>query len=132
MSAFMCSRETFIAIARAYESLDSHGGGSIARIQLTAKKLYDANVASLRARYGSKAGPLVDDLWTVVTPREIDSAANHSPGRIAKACDCFDYQACEVDAYESSEAARIVHGARTALLRQVCGAEYENAPWGSL
>jgi hypothetical protein len=47
---------------------------------------------------------------------------------IIKACDCFDYQACETPDYESTVAHQIIKVIRSNAVR--CLPEYENAPWG--
>ena len=45
---------------------------------------------------------------------------------ILKACDCFDYQACETDDYEASGAYRIIDAIRGAAGRRTPG--YDDAP----
>jgi hypothetical protein len=44
---------------------------------------------------------------------------------VLKACDCFDYQACETDDYEASLAYRIIDAIRGAAIRRLSG--YEGA-----
>ena len=36
--------------------------------------------------------------------------------QIVKTCNCYDYQACETDDYDASEAAQLVHGVRNTAL----------------
>jgi hypothetical protein len=47
---------------------------------------------------------------------------------IIKACDCFDYQACETDDYEQSITHAIIESIRAKAVHSFI--EYENAPWG--
>jgi hypothetical protein len=47
---------------------------------------------------------------------------------IIKACDCYDYQACETDDYEQSIAHAIVSEIRAKAVHSFL--EYEAAPWG--
>lgn len=47
---------------------------------------------------------------------------------IIKACDCFDYQACETDDYEESIAYKIIRSIRAEAVRCLPG--YDEAPWG--
>jgi hypothetical protein len=47
------------------------------------------------------------------------------PIEILKACECFDYQACETDDYEQSIAWRIIDAIRHGAIRKLPG--YENA-----
>ncbi len=49
--------------------------------------------------------------------------------RIIKACNYFDYQACETDDYEQTPAASIINQIRKAAMYQLPG--YEDAPWGA-
>src|SRR5580704_16709688 len=46
---------------------------------------------------------------------------------IIKACDCYDYQACETDDYRQSIAAHIVNTIRREAIRVMPG--YDDAPW---
>jgi hypothetical protein len=46
---------------------------------------------------------------------------------VIKACDCFDYQACETEDYRESNAATIVNNIRREAVR--CLPDYDAAPW---
>lgn len=86
--------------------------------------LLDENVRSVCERYGSG-----------ISAAEKNAAATyrfrmflHVPAvAIAKACDCFDYQACETDDYETTLAAAIIREIRAAAIRALPG--YEQAAW---
>lgn len=47
---------------------------------------------------------------------------------IIKACDCFDYQACETDNYDQTIAHKIIRSIRAEAVR--CLPDYDAAPWG--
>jgi hypothetical protein len=49
-----------------------------------------------------------------------------NPVSILKACDCFDYQACETEDYEKSEAHTIIMAIRKRAISALPG--YDNAP----
>ena len=46
---------------------------------------------------------------------------------VLKACQCYDYQACENDDYEQSIAHRIIRAIEAKAIR--CLPSYEDAPW---
>lgn len=87
---------------------------------LIARILYKANVDSVNYRY-----------------REHEPAASFKyktagvyakPIEIIKACDCFDYQACEVPDYDNTAAAKLIDSVRRAAIRALPG--YDGASWG--
>lgn len=49
-----------------------------------------------------------------------------------KYCQCYDYQACETDNYEDTDAAKIIKHIKYEALRQSLEMipEYNKAPWG--
>lgn len=51
-----------------------------------------------------------------------------NPVQALKACDCFDYQASEVDDYRATAASVIVDCIRGAAIKQLPG--YDDAEWG--
>lgn len=112
--------------------------------QAIAAKLYKANVESVNYRYGDNepTDGFEYQPWGQDPEREVFLIGGHGLQKtyappilsnvtavsILKQCDCFDYQACEVDGYESTEAAAIINGIREAAIRNLPG--YDNAPWG--
>lgn len=88
------------------------------------KALWDANQRSLTARYGDRATRTLPAYrWAAVT----EAAALAAPV-VLKACNCFDYQACEVDRYPDTWAAVWIDRLREKQICRVAG--YEAAPWG--
>lgn len=82
--------------------------------------LLDENYRSVNARYRNRDKPHKYDFkfW----PGEL------SPVQIIKACDCYDYQACETDNYCETEAAMIVKRIRSKAISNLPG--YSAAKWG--
>lgn len=87
---------------------------------LIAGILTTANVESVNYRY---------DEDTVLAPVKYESVSTAflSPIQIVKLCDCFDYQACEVDDYEDSPAASITRTIRNNAISRIPG--YDEAEW---
>jgi hypothetical protein len=86
--------------------------------QAVFNKLFRANVESINERYQENTPPM---------PSKFVWRGDTEPVQVLKACNCFDYQACEVADYEQTEAARIVDCIRGAAIRSLKG--YEEAEW---
>lgn len=125
MSAFMCSDNHINAIIT-YASCH----GVRARInrewvpiwgneQKFASLLATANAESLHVRYDDE---------TIVTAITYRAYHVQSEIEVLKLLDCFDYQACEVDAYEDTPAAHVVNCIRKDVVCRLPG--YADAPWG--
>jgi hypothetical protein len=82
--------------------------------------LYRQNVRSVDARY--QEGNEVESLRYRPTGRPAVSAV-----QMIKACNCYDYQACETDDYYETLAYAISDAIRAAAGRLVPG--YEEASW---
>jgi hypothetical protein len=52
---------------------------------------------------------------------------NYSTVELLKACNCYDYQACETHDYEKTEAKAIITAIKEHLIRELDG--YEDADW---
>ena len=52
------------------------------------------------------------------------------PVQVIKACDCFDYQACETDDYRDTAAARLVDNIRSKAIRAALP-QMETMKWGA-
>ena len=88
--------------------------------QETVNKLYQANCDSLTARYNDRPG-------TFGPPPPFAYRGDAEPVQVLKACACFDYQACEVEDYDKTEAATIIDAIRHAAIGQLRG--YDGAEW---
>jgi hypothetical protein len=84
------------------------------------------NVRSVRARYGAKAAEMFPDAPVVLRPPS-QRAPRLSPVAAIKACDCYDYQACETPDYDKTTAAAIIRVIRSAAVAALPG--YEEAAW---
>ena len=51
------------------------------------------------------------------------------PAQVLKSCDCYEYQACEHEAWPDSEARAIIDALRRKFVRQLQG--YDAAEWGA-
>lgn len=81
--------------------------------------LVDANAKSIESRYD-------DDEFRIYeynAPRTL----SWNPVEIMNACACYDYQACEFDGYETSEAHAIVDAIRHLCISLLC--EANSVPW---
>lgn len=74
--------------------------------------LRKANNASLEARYGNKPKSYLAKTVPV---------AHLYPINIVAGCNCFDYQVCEYDGWEKSDAKKIIDNIRDAAIRRVVG-----------
>ena len=100
--------------------------------------LIDENYRSLSARYGERAGELFNSNAQDDKPHTyrfaehssaIDSDRIARAVQVLKSAACYDYQACESDDYEQTDAARIVRDIVQAAIHSLPG--YEAAQWGA-
>lgn len=83
------------------------------------QKLLNENYRSVNYRYDKRQDPL--DFRLASLNRQ------YSPIEIIKACDCYDYQACETTDWKDTEAHAIVKMLRE---RAICALpRYEEAAW---
>jgi hypothetical protein len=90
-----------------------------------AQRLKDANTQSINARY-NEAGTL-EKIKYVQRAESEWAAFPYEALQIIKLCDCFNYQACEVEKYENTEAFRIVETVKSWACRRLDG--YDEAEW---
>lgn len=81
--------------------------------QALAALLYRANVCSVNHRYGERTRTAGFKFQTV------DICA-YSAADIIKACDCLDYQSCEVKTWENSRARRALQAIRECAISMIC------------
>lgn len=91
-----------------------------ADMQAVGQILMNANTLSVNVRYGENE-PAGDFRFLPVFVGEFD------PLQALKACNCFDYQAGEIDDYRATAAAIIVDQIRGEAIRQLPG--YDDAEW---
>lgn len=142
MSAFMVSRAHVRYLVSAAEAYDvrlrgpvPHEPAAIVGLdfapqyiaarefpELLGQALECENVRSLLVRYPGDRDMIRTDPYTHETALQV------KPVWVLKACDCYDYQACESPDYEQSFAARLVNQIRHAAVNALPG--YDGAPWG--
>ena len=90
-----------------------------ADLQKAAEILVAENYRSFNYRYDETTPP------PPITFRRYPPPPNTylSPVEILKACDCYDYQACETDGYHQSDAAKIVDQIRHNAIANLPGWE---------
>ena len=128
MSAFMCSDRHLCALV-AFASL--HGvsyywKGALQPVkgeeQRAALILQAANARSVNYRYAHNTEAQCDD-----DPISYRAALPLPPLHILKLCQSFDYQACEPDDYDESEAKAITRAIIGSAIHKLPG--YTDAPW---
>lgn len=97
----------------------------------TGQMLWDANMESIVARYpGTKPDNvpgMIGETYIYVHNRDYHGEID--PVQVIKACDCFDYQACEYDDWKKSNAKAFIDSLRSDAWHNLPG--YDAAEWGS-
>ena len=128
MSAYIVSDETISGMLSAirFDKYDGmHGyyfNGEWLALKSNEKvigqKLVDENYRSVNYRYSDNTEPHVFQKKHVL-PSQVE---------IIKLCACYDYQSCETDDWEKTEAHAIMTGLRELAITSLPG--YEEATWG--
>lgn len=121
MSAWLCSEYHINAIVNA-----------VAGTEKDFKMLVKENLRSLGARYPGRDF-LAEWKADARVYKFCPTAPAVSLTQLVKACDCYDYQACETDDYKSTAAAAFVAIVREDALRnggKSEGPEWDAAEWG--
>ena len=123
MSAFIVSDNHINALVQALEqwSRASYIKINTAMLNRAAQTLLNENYRSFNARYPKET----EEAPTIRYTRRITP---YIQAEIFKACDCYEYQACETDDYEKTEAAKWIEKIRHVTARSLPG--YDTAPWG--
>jgi hypothetical protein len=145
MSAFLCSENHLSLLANA-AAIDPAGKDAAFALLLA------ENLRSLQHRYPhypdmwedadksarieAPASELVEQALKVRLPRspwKFDGAlsAKVLATQIVKACDCYDYQACETDDYKQSEAAALVEKIRAQAI-EIGGEKSGSQLWDAM
>ena len=148
MSAFLCSDQHITQLACWLCNDDRSGldwlarqsgyhdkGGFMESNELAthvASVLKKENARSLSARYDDRADEYWDDKDDAIPPitlGEVDRMQICDLGKIAKAADCYEYQACESDDFRDTMAWRILGIIRKEIGSRLPG--YSEANWGT-
>lgn len=147
MSAYVVSRDHIrflVAAARSHRivrqygmywyhdgksnKLDAHDRDQASHI---GQMLWDENIKSINARYPDTVGKLdnmpgpVDE--TFIYAHSADWPREITPVQVLKACNGYEYQACEHDGWKDSEAHAFIEALKNAAVRALPG--YEEADW---
>jgi hypothetical protein len=129
MSCFICDEKHISALAGYAEVVerDYHRLGGSRSPKQIAKILYDANVRSFAARY---EGRHAEDICEFEFDARAALKGSHANSvSIIKSASCFEYQACEFEDWETSEAKKIIRAITSHAISKLPG--YEQAAWGS-
>lgn len=103
--------------------------------------LADENARSLDARYpgqgdGDEAKNYrfhyIADIYDLIRKRkpQLRFSKNTLAAQIVKACDCYDYQACETDDYDTTPAAAFVNRVREVAAPLAGDVDRDSLLWG--
>lgn len=129
MSAFLCSENhinTLISYAvsmdmRFYHNEENHS--VLLDPQGYAQILHSENVRSLEFRYGKDPEtPEEIKFKTIKVDQQKDAV------KVIKACHCYNYQACETEDYEETEAFSLISKIINNASRNIPG--YDSEAWG--
>ena len=94
--------------------------------------LWNENILSVQGRYPdcvgkpeNMPGP-VDEIFIYAHSRDWNESGLE-PIQVLKACNCYEYQSCEHDGWETSEAKAFIDALRAAAVRALPG--YDDAQW---
>ena len=140
MSAYICNTDHFVFLVAAATSRQiclfqglhmtwRHNGvthrlnyGDTARELEVANMLAAENTASVNARYNETTSP------PTIT-RGDQPFLHFPPVQVIKSCDCLEYQSCEHDGWEASEAKAFLDALRKKAWHALPG--YDDATWGA-
>lgn len=94
-------------------------GSDIDELRTMKQILSDQNCRSINERYNEQKAPPIAEFHLV--------HRKFSPVDIIKACNCYEYQACETEDYQQTDAARISDAIRSTAIGNLAG--YEEAAW---
>lgn len=125
MSAFVVTDIHIQELVRFLHNYDSgsirdFGLDHVAALSAVGQVLVDANYASVNYRYSGTDKPY----HFIAKP---SATAVISGVQAMKACDCLEYQSCEVPDWEGSEAAKLLNRIRKLAGSTLPG--YEQAKW---
>jgi hypothetical protein len=107
--------------------------GDYDRAAEVANMLWRENIKSVSHRYPHESsatlpGPIDHE---TIEPRDFRGIRwlNFAPVQVIKACHCFNYQSCEHDAWEASEAKAFIESLISSYCHSLQG--YDDAEWGA-
>jgi hypothetical protein len=110
-------------------------GASNAEMVAVGNMLWLENLKSVEARYGSGRKDLPGQIEDNAAGYKLEETDFNTilwsvdPVQVLKSCQCYEYQACEHDAWEKSEAKAFVDALRISAIHVLPG--YDAAKWGA-
>ena len=131
MSAFMCDDKHLSALAfyAVRNRLAGESRGLPRYEQDVLDILWHANRESLEFPYPKSAAEMVGATEPPAFDTSVAVKCNFDPVRVIKAAECVQYQACEYDGFESSDAHRFTKAIIGHAISALPG--YDAAPWGA-
>lgn len=95
------------------------------------RELWEENVKSVRARYddADKSGMIEEGWETFQFTWTASRTGAPDPVQVMKSCDCYSYQSCEHEGWDTSLAHALIRELRRSASQAVDG--YEDATWGA-
>lgn len=127
------SRHTFTWYIKADQRNEQLGSGDLEKAVEVANMLWLENIKSVSHRYPGESsatlpGPIGGEF--VIEAKHLPLWwAGFKPVNVLKACDCYEYQSCEHDGWESSDACAFINRLRAAAWHSLAG--YDDAAWGA-
>lgn len=109
------------------------GAGDYERAAEVANMLWQENIKSVSARYPNESsatlpGPVGEDF--VIASHDFSfTGFNIEPVQVLASCDCYVYQSCEHEGWQSSEAHAFIERLRSHAWHALPG--YDKAEWGA-
>jgi hypothetical protein len=149
MSAYICDREHIIYLVKSAGALVRPGANAFRWFHdgqwhelrgyepeqqaEAANMLWRENIRSVSSRYPHESSatlPGPRDERYVITPGDFEGFASHPAlAQVFKACDCYAYQTCETEDWETTEAMAFINALRSHAWHSLPG--YEAAAWGA-
>ena len=123
--AHLCAIVNFAALAFARDNYMPHGIPVTTEPQKLGELLYAANVASVDYRYPAQANETAPKWKLQPSPLAVNSP--HFLVPFLKLLDCLEYQSCERNDWEQSQAYKAIQALRCKAISKLPG--YEAAPW---
>lgn len=99
------------------------GGGDATEAARIANVLAAENARSVDHRYPNGSnGPAGRDVFE---PRDMCRVMACDAAQVIRACDCYNYQACETDDYDATEAAAFIRAVRESAVNRLVESDAE-------
>jgi hypothetical protein len=130
MSAFVLDDAHIDAILEWHSrSKNNYGRVTLSdELTLIGRKLIAQNWRSVEERYRERTADYFGECPEAEAYVYRDYGRLLTPIEIVKACDCYDYQACETPDYRETEAASFIDSVRYRAICKLPG--YDAAAWG--